>query len=228
MKSRAEELSSIANQQFDLCVIGGGATGAACALDAQLRGIRTVMIEASDFAGATSSAATKIIHGGVRYLEEAVKGLDVKEYHVLIRALHERVRMLDNAPHLTRRLEFLVPSYSWFNAAYLNIGLKMYDWLAGPGRIAPSKFLPRDETLKRMPDLKQKGLVGAVAYSDGQSTTPATTSPWCKVSHMRGQCAEPRASHGLAASARRQDLWRGSQRPAHWEDLQYRRQGCGQ
>ncbi len=168
MKSRAEELSSIANQQFDLCVIGGGATGAACALDAQLRGIRTVMIEAGDFAGATSSAATKIIHGGVRYLEEAVKGLDVKEYHVLVRALHERVRMLDNAPHLTRRLEFLVPSYSWFNAAYLNIGLKMYDWLAGPGRIAPSKFLPRDETLKRMPDLKQKGLVGAVAYSDGQ------------------------------------------------------------
>src|SRR5580698_6890195 len=168
MKSRAEELANIANQQFDLCIIGGGATGAACALDAQVRGIRTVMFDAGDFAGATSSAATKIIHGGVRYLEEAVKGLDVKEYHVLVRALHERVRMLDNAPHLTRRLEFLVPSYSCLNAAYLDIGLTMYDWLAGEGRISPSKLLSREEALKRMPDLRQDGLVGAVEYSDGQ------------------------------------------------------------
>lgn len=168
MKNRAEALANIAGRQFDLCVIGGGATGAACALDAQLRGINTVLLEAGDFAGATSSTATKIIHGGVRYLEQAIKGLDVKEYHVLIRALHERVRMLDNAPHLTRRLQFLIPSYSWFNAAYLDIGLKMYDWLAGPGRIAPSKFLSRAEALKRMPDLEQRGLVGAIAYFDGQ------------------------------------------------------------
>src|SRR5215470_8410753 len=80
MKSRAEELHNISGQQFDLCVIGGGATGSACALDAQLRGIRTVLLEAADFAGATSSAATKIIHGGVRYLEEAVKELDLQEY----------------------------------------------------------------------------------------------------------------------------------------------------
>ena len=96
VKSRSEELKNIAGQQFDLCVIGGGATGSACALDAQLRGIRTVLLEARDFAGATSSAATKVIHGGVRYLEEAVKGADIQEYHVLVRALHERVRMLDS------------------------------------------------------------------------------------------------------------------------------------
>ena len=82
MKSRAEEFKNIAGEQFDLCVIGGGATGSACALDAQLRGIRTVLLEAGDFAGATSSAATKVIHGGVRYLEEAVKGADIQEYHV--------------------------------------------------------------------------------------------------------------------------------------------------
>ena len=75
MKGRAEEFKNIAGEQFDLCVIGGGATGSACALDAQLRGIRTVLLEAGDLAGATSSAATKVIHGGVRYLEEAVKGL---------------------------------------------------------------------------------------------------------------------------------------------------------
>jgi glycerol-3-phosphate dehydrogenase len=168
MKSRTEELDNIARHEFQLCVIGGGATGSACALDAQLRGIRSVLLEAGDFAGATSSAATKIIHGGVRYLEEAIKGADLQEYHVLVRALHERVRMIENAPHLTRRLEFLVPSYHWVDVAYLDIGLKIYDWLAGPGRISPSKFLSREETLVRMPELNPEGLVGSVAYADGQ------------------------------------------------------------
>jgi len=155
MKSRVEELQNISGQEFDLCVIGGGATGSACALDAQLRGIRTVLLEAGDFAGATSSAATKIIHGGVRYLEEAIKDVDPKEYHVVVRALHERVRMLDNAPHLTRKLEFLVPSFHWLDVAYLDIGLKIYDWLAGSARISPSKFVSREDTLRRMPQLNR-------------------------------------------------------------------------
>lgn len=168
MKSRAEQLKTIQGQSFDVCVIGGGATGAGCALDAQLRGLRTVLLEAGDFAGATSSAATKIIHGGVRYLEEAIKDVDPKEYHVLVRALHERVRMLNNAPHLTRQLQFLVPSYHWLNAAYLDIGLKIYDWLAGSARISPSKYVSREETLERMPGLKQEGLIGSVEYADGQ------------------------------------------------------------
>jgi glycerol-3-phosphate dehydrogenase len=127
-----------------------------------------VLLEAGDFAGATSSAATKIIHGGVRYLEEAIKGADLQEYHVLVRALHERVRMLENAPHLTAKLEFLVPGYHWIDVAYLDVGLKIYDWLAGPGRISPSKYLSQEETLKRMPGLNQNGLVGSVAYADGQ------------------------------------------------------------
>jgi glycerol-3-phosphate dehydrogenase len=168
MKSRTEELDNIVDREFQLCVIGGGATGSACALDAQLRGIPTVLLEAADFAGGTSSAATKIIHGGVRYLEQAIKDADFQEYHVLVRALHERVRMMENAPHLTRRLEFLVPSYHWIDVAYLDMGLKIYDWLAGPGRISPSKFLSREETLERMPQLNAEGLVGSVAYADGQ------------------------------------------------------------
>lgn len=168
MRHRAKELEGIEGQSFDVCVIGGGATGAGCAVDAQLRGLRTVLLEAGDFAGATSSAATKIVHGGVRYLEEAIKDVDPKEYHVLIRALHERVRMLNNAPHLTRQIEFLVPSYHWLNVAYLDIGLKIYDWLAGAGRISPSKYVSREETLKRMPELKQEGLIGSVEYADGQ------------------------------------------------------------
>ena len=168
MKSRAVQLSNIADKSFDVCVIGGGATGAACALDAQLRGLRTVLLDAGDFAGATSSTATKIIHGGVRYLEEAIKDVDPKEYHVVVRALHERVRMLDNAPHLTRKLEFLVPSFHWLDVAYLDIGLKIYDWLAGSARISPSKFVSREETLERMPQLNRDGLLGSVEYADGQ------------------------------------------------------------
>ena len=127
-----------------------------------------MLVEAGDFAGATSSASTKIIHGGVRYLEEAIRGADLQEYHVLVRALHERVCMLENAPHLTRSLEFLVPSYHWIDVAYLDIGLKIYDWLAGPGRISPSRYLSREETLKQMPGLNQDGLIGSVAYADGQ------------------------------------------------------------
>src|SRR5215469_2141424 len=168
MRLRAKQLKQIEGRSFDLCVIGGGATGAGCALDARLRGLRTVLLEAGDFAGATSSAATKIIHGGVRYLEEAIKDVDPKEYHVVVRALHERVRMLNNAPHLTRQLQFLVPSYSWLNAAYLDIGLKIYDWLAGSARISPSKYVSREETLERMPEMRQEGLIGSVEYADGQ------------------------------------------------------------
>jgi glycerol-3-phosphate dehydrogenase len=168
MLGRSEQVKNIAGKSFDVCVIGGGATGSACALDAQLRGLNVVLFDAGDFAGATSSAATKIAHGGVRYLEEAIKNADPKEYHVVVRALHERVRMLDNAPHLTRRLEFIVPSYSWLNVAYLDIGLKIYDWLSGSARISPSKYLSREETLQRMPGLKREGLIGSVVYADGQ------------------------------------------------------------
>ena len=168
MKSRQTVLQNITGKAFDLCVIGGGAVGAACALDARLRGLDVALVEAGDFAGATSSSATKIIHGGVRYLEQALKDFNPREYHVVVRALNERVRMLDNAPHLTRKLEFLVPSYGWLNVAYIDIGLKIYDWLAGSARISASKFVSREETLRLMPGLKQDGLIGSVEYSDGQ------------------------------------------------------------
>ena len=168
MLTRGQALDHIREKQFDLCVIGGGATGAACALDAQLRGIRTVLLEAGDFGGATSSASTKIVHGGIRYLEEAIRRADLKEYRVLTRALRERARMLHNAPHLARKLEFVVPCYRWRDIAYLEIGLKIYDRLAGSGRLAPSKFLSKQETLNRLPALKRQGLLGSVVYSDGQ------------------------------------------------------------
>jgi glycerol-3-phosphate dehydrogenase len=168
MRTREETLSSIKRQSFDVCVIGGGATGAGCALDAQLRGLKTVLVEAGDFAGATSSKSTKIIHGGVRYLEEAVKELDPAEYHVVDRALHERILMLKNGPYLSRSLEFLIPCFHWLDAGYYDIGLKLYDWVAGETSIFPSHFLSRQESLRRMPTLKKDDLVGSIAYADGQ------------------------------------------------------------
>ena len=168
MRCREKTLRKIESSSFDVCVIGGGATGAGCALDAQLRGLRTVLVEAGDFAGATSSKSTKIIHGGVRYLEEAVKELDHAEYHVVDRALHERILMLKNGPYLSRTLEFLIPCSHWLDAGYYDVGLKMYDWIAGETSIFPSHFLSREETLRRMPTLKSDELVGSIAYADGQ------------------------------------------------------------
>lgn len=167
MKQRDHALAAIANQQFDVCVIGGGATGAGCALDAQLRGLRTVLVDAADFAGATSSASTKIVHGGVRYLEEAVKGLDPAQYHLVTRALHERIRMLRNAPHLCHSMEFLVPCFGWADVAYYDVGLKLYDWISLDTSIFPSHFVSREETLRRIPSLGER-LTGSVAYADGQ------------------------------------------------------------
>jgi glycerol-3-phosphate dehydrogenase len=168
MKNRTEALRSIAGRKFDVCVIGGGATGSGCALDARLRGLETVLLDAGDFAGATSSTSTKIVHGGVRYLEAAVKSFDAAQYHVVKRALRERIRMLRNAPHLSRAMEFLLPCYRWSDVVYYDIGLKMYDWIAGDASIFPSRFLSKEETLRRMPGLKRTGLTGSVVYADGQ------------------------------------------------------------
>jgi glycerol-3-phosphate dehydrogenase len=168
MKSRTEALRTVEANSFDVCVIGGGATGSGCALDAQLRGLKTVLVEGTDFASGTSSASTKMVHGGVRYLEQAVRHVDLAEYKVVKRALDERVHMLRNAPFLTGVREFITPCYSWGEVAYFGTGLKLYDWIAGKTGLAPSRFLSRDEALRRIPVLNGEKLVGAVAYTDGQ------------------------------------------------------------
>jgi glycerol-3-phosphate dehydrogenase len=168
MKRRDEALSDIAGQRFDVCVIGGGATGSGCALDSQLRGMKTVLLDGGDFASGASTAATKIIHGGVRYLEEAVTRLDVKQYEVVNRALHERIHMLHNGPFLSRETEFLIPCASWFSVAYMGLGMKLYEWIAGKASLFASRFLSKAETLKRMPGLAPGPLLGSIAYADGQ------------------------------------------------------------
>jgi glycerol-3-phosphate dehydrogenase len=168
MKHRTEEKVSATQGTFDVCVIGGGASGAGCALDAQLRGLKTILLDAGDFASAASSASTKLVHGGVRYLEQAIKSFNLEEYRMVKNALRERLYMLSNAPHLAHQAQFLVPVYSWARAAYYLLGMKLYDAVAAESNLFPSRFLSRQETLKAMPGLKAHGLRGAVSYSDGQ------------------------------------------------------------
>ncbi|HTW65875.1 MAG TPA: FAD-dependent oxidoreductase [Bryobacteraceae bacterium] len=168
MKTRQQAFDQIKNGTFDVCVIGGGASGASCALDAQLRGLSTVLVDAGDFVSGSSSASTKMVHGGVRYLQEAVADLDVSQYHLVESALRERALMLRNAPYLTRTVDFLVPCFSHFDQFYYGLGMKMYDWISGKSSLLPSRMLTREEVLYRMPVMQSKRLTGAVAYADGQ------------------------------------------------------------
>src|ERR1700735_936669 len=168
MKKRTQALQQAADGQFDVCIIGGAASGAACALDAQLRGLKTVMVEAGDFASGSSTASTKMVHGGVRYLQEAVADLDIKQFHLVEAALRERALMLHNAPHLTRMVEFLVPCFSHFDKFYYGLGMKMYDWISGKSSLFPSRSLTRQEALYRMPAMQPNHLTGAISYADGQ------------------------------------------------------------
>jgi glycerol-3-phosphate dehydrogenase len=166
--SRGELCSRLKNNFFDVLVIGGGATGAGVALEAATRGLKTALIEANDFSSGTSSRSTKMVHGGVRYLESAIKRLNWREYGLVHDALKERKRFLQNAPHLTDSLPILTPVYGWFDAFYYLIGLKFYDLLAGKASLGPSKFLSKKSSLECFPALKKKGLKGAVLYYDGQ------------------------------------------------------------
>jgi glycerol-3-phosphate dehydrogenase len=168
VQSRAESVRSLHDQSFDVCVIGGGATGAGCALDAQLRGLRTVLIDAGDFASATSSASTKLAHGGVRYLEQALRQFDLGQFKVVRSALRERVRMLHNAPHLAHSREFVIPCVSRWESFYYGVGVRLYDWLSGSENLAASHVLDRGRTVERFPELSATNLAGSVLYTDGQ------------------------------------------------------------
>src|SRR5215469_9284228 len=168
MKSRAEALHELGARTFDVCVIGAGATGAGCALDAQLRGLQTALIDGADFGSATSSASTKLVHGGVRYLQEAVTHIDIGQFSVVKHALRERIFMLRNAPHLVHRLEFIVPCFSSFELSYYGVGMKIYEWIASRATLGPSRILSKKDALTELCDLKSDRLRGAVSYWDGQ------------------------------------------------------------
>lgn len=166
---RSQTLQSLRDDTtFDLLVIGGGATGCGIALDAATRGLRTALVERYDFSEGTSSRSTKLVHGGVRYLEAAVKHLDHKQYALVRDALRERGAFLRNAPHLTRALPLITPLYSWFEVPYIFAGLKMYDLLSGRMNIGHSKLISAAEAKRRFPMLHADGLKACVLYYDGQ------------------------------------------------------------
>ncbi|GAB3917324.1 glycerol-3-phosphate dehydrogenase/oxidase [Larkinella terrae] len=164
---RTDHLEQAENQEFDICIIGGGATGAGCLLDAQSRGLKAILVEKHDFASETSSKSTKLIHGGVRYLEQAVKQADLNQYHMVKKALRERLTLIHNAPHLAHPLALLTPCMSWMEGIYYTAGLKMYDTLSGDLSIGKSEWLNKEEALKRNPSLTHK-IHSAVLYYDGQ------------------------------------------------------------
>ncbi len=153
---------------FDLLVVGGGATGCGIALDAASRGLRTALIEKFDFSEGTSSRSTKLVHGGVRYLEMAVRGLDRTQYDLVKSGLAERALFLRNAPHLAAPLALVTPLYGWLEVPYVAAGLKLYDVLAGGRNLGRSRLLGRREAATRFPLLRSEGLKAGVLYYDGQ------------------------------------------------------------
>jgi glycerol-3-phosphate dehydrogenase len=144
-----------------MIVVGGGATGAGVALDAASRGYSVLLPEQHDFGKGTSSRSTKLVHGGVRYLEQG-------DIPLVMEALRERGLLLRNAPHLVHDLAFVVPTYDWWEAPFYGIGLKLYNLLAGKYGFGASQMLSREETLARIPNLNTEGLRGGVVYFDGQ------------------------------------------------------------
>jgi glycerol-3-phosphate dehydrogenase len=148
-------------EPWDIIVIGGGATGLGTAIDAASRGYRTLLLEQSDFAKGTSSRSTKLVHGGVRYLQQGNVSL-------VLEALKERGILRRNAPHLVHNLAFVVPHYDWWEGPFYGIGLKVYDLLAGKHGFGASSYLSRGSTLTAIPTIETKGLRGGVIYHDGQ------------------------------------------------------------
>ncbi len=161
--NREEMLSRVLAREepWDMVVVGGGATGVGVAVDAASRGYEVLVLEQHDFGKGTSSRSTKLVHGGVRYLEQG-------NISLVMEALKERGLLRRNAPHLVRDLAFVVPNYDWWEAPFYGLGLKVYNLLAGKYGFGPSEMLSKKETLRRLPTLVRDGLRGGVVYYDGQ------------------------------------------------------------
>ncbi|NXN47667.1 GPDM protein, partial [Rhinoptilus africanus] len=154
--------------EFDVLVIGGGATGCGCALDAVTRGLKTALLERDDFSSGTSSRSTKLIHGGVRYLQKAIMKLDFEQYKMVKESLEERAHLLEIAPHLSAPLPIMLPVYKWWQLPYYWFGIKLYDMVAGSQCLKSSYVLSKSRALELFPMLRKDELVGAIVYYDGQ------------------------------------------------------------
>ncbi len=163
MLERSSMIAALEDQSsvWDFIIIGGGATGVGVAIDAAARGYRPLLIEAHDFGKGTSSRSTKLVHGGVRYLQQGNVSL-------VLEALKERGLMRQNAPHLVHDLAFIVPNYTWWEAPFYGIGLRLYDFLAGRHGFGTSRNLSLKKTMTHIPTVETEGLRGGVMYYDGQ------------------------------------------------------------
>jgi glycerol-3-phosphate dehydrogenase len=181
--NRAEMLNSIADASivWDIVVIGGGASGIGTAVDAASRGYKTLLVEQADFGKGTSSRSTKLVHGGVRYLQQGNVSL-------VLEALKERGVMRRNAPHLVTDLAFVVPSYDWWEGPFYGIGLKLYDVMAGKEGFGPSKFLSKEETITHLPTIEQEGLRGGTIYHDGQFDDARMLINLAQTAYEQGAC----------------------------------------
>jgi glycerol-3-phosphate dehydrogenase len=161
--NRSEMLERIKKREkpWDIIIIGGGASGVGCAVDAASRGFDVLLLEQNDFGKGTSSRSTKLVHGGVRYLEQG-------DIFLVREALKERGILKQNAPHLVKTQPFIVPCYSFWQKFYYGIGLKVYDLLSGKYSFGKSQFLSKEETLERLPNIKKENLTGGIIYYDGQ------------------------------------------------------------
>ncbi|XP_066179320.1 glycerol-3-phosphate dehydrogenase, mitochondrial [Sylvia atricapilla] len=169
LPSREQQLLALqSGGEFDVLVIGGGATGCGCALDAATRGLKTALLERDDFSSGTSSRSTKLIHGGVRYLQKAIMNLDFEQYRMVKEALEERAHLLQSAPHLSAPLPIMLPIYKWWQLPYYWVGIKLYDLVAGSQCLKSSYVLTKARALELFPMLRRDKLVGAIVYYDGQ------------------------------------------------------------
>uniref|UniRef100_A0A8B9ZGS6 Glycerol-3-phosphate dehydrogenase n=1 Tax=Anas platyrhynchos TaxID=8839 RepID=A0A8B9ZGS6_ANAPL len=167
--TREEQILALkTTREFDVLVIGGGATGCGCALDAVTRGLKTALLERDDFSSGTSSRSTKLIHGGVRYLQKAIMKLDFEQYRMVKEALQERANLLEIAPHLSAPLPIMLPVYKWWQLPYYWVGIKLYDIVAGSQCLKSSYVLSKSRALELFPMLRKDKLVGAIVYYDGQ------------------------------------------------------------
>lgn len=192
IKSRAEQLaelrqtSSDKSTEYDLLIIGGGATGTGIALDAATRGLKVAVVERDDFSAGTSSKSTKLVHGGVRYLEKAVMNLDYGQLELVMEALNERKTFLNIAPHLSSELPIMLPLQHWWQMPYFWAGTKAYDLLAGSQGLQSSYWVSKSKATKAFPMLRPDHLVGGLVYYDGQQNDARTNVSLALTSMLYG------------------------------------------
>ncbi|XP_017105667.2 probable glycerol-3-phosphate dehydrogenase, mitochondrial [Drosophila bipectinata] len=166
--SREEHIATLKGEEFDVLVIGGGAVGCGCAVDAACRGLKTALVEADDFASGVSSRSTKLIDGVGSYLAALLQKKDLNQLYIMVQMMNERATMLKIAPHLNRVQPMLIPSYSVVGTPLTWLALKIYDFISAHSNVRASHFVSKEKTLYEFPLLKTEGLRGGIVYYDGQ------------------------------------------------------------